>query len=798
MFDPDVAGLLPLLMGRLHDPAATVRSAAATGLQQLGAAAQPAVPELVKALDDPDENNLVNDRVSVRAAEALGAIDPHSDAAIRHLIGRLADEDKHRRHHADETLQMLREKAVPSLLRFLGDEQVPRAARLAVVVSLHDVTSSGFSSRLDSSDLQAPAKAAAPFLKQAAQDGDDEVRAAARKLLAAMEPESDATARGLLDAIREGELTDWDADSELSGLKPEQMGVLITGLSDPDDEVRTASAYGLAAMAEGFPRPDNPPDTEKQSPAEAAARARDLRSRSLATDALCRALKDPDTQVRWAAAWGLYVFGTDDRSIAALTEMARDRTTHLRAGAHIRLANTLGGGNGNYCGPVANGKERLCAGAIQALSGFGDRAVPAIPVLIEALADDDSQTRSMAVAVLGEIGPKAKEAVPALVRLLRSKEEPTSALCSTGLCLLPVRRERLAAAAARALGKVGPDARAAVAPLIDALTDPDAAVRSEAAEALGLIGPDAAPAVRALVRALDDSDRQVRDKAEGALGQIGAAAVPALIEVAHRPDVDVRRQAIAALASAGPAAAAAIPDMIRALADPDEEIRTAAAEGIGQISHGPGAAAAIPVLLAASHDPDRFVRKRATAALGELGTSDARIIPALAAAMHDRDRDVRNTAGECLRSVGLPAFGALQALLREDDHELRDDAALALARIADPVYKDSENETDAQAQARVKAPRAALLAALHNPDERIRAGASYALGFLGPGLTPELIKALGDLSSLVRVQAARALGVIGTEAKTALDALRARSSDPDPEVRRTAATAIDAILKTDP
>ena len=337
-----------------------------------------------------------------------------------------------------------------------------------------------------------------------------------------------------------------------------------------------------------------------------------------------------------------------------------------------------------------------------------------------------------------------------------------------------------------------------MAPLIEALADPECAVRYQAVEALGAIGPDAAPAVPALVRAFDDQDESVRGKAADALGQIGAAAVPALIEVVHRRDAELRCHAITALGGAGPAAAAAIPDLVRALADPDEEIRTAAAAGLGQIGHGPEVAVAIPGLIAAQQDSDRFVRQNATAALGEFGTSDARIIPALAAAMRDRDRPVRFAASESLQAIGMPAFAALRALLREDDHEVRDDAALVLARIADPEHKCSENETDEQARGRVKAPRAALLAALNDPDERIRAGASYALGFLGRDLVPELIKALGDRSPLVRVQAARALEVIGTGAKAALDTLRARLADPNPEVRRGAATAIDAILQADP
>jgi HEAT repeats len=81
------------------------------------------------------------------------------------------------------------------------------------------------------------------------------------------------------------------------------------------------------------------------------------------------------------------------------------------------------------------------------------------------------------------------------------------------------------AAAADALGHIG---QPAVAPLADALTDPDPSVRLQACRALAYMGAKAANAVPALERALSDSDSTVREQAAIALGQIGAAAEPAV------------------------------------------------------------------------------------------------------------------------------------------------------------------------------------------------------------------------------------------------------------------------------
>ncbi len=137
-----------------------------------------------------------------------------------------------------------------------------------------------------------------------------------------------------------------------------------------------------------LPRPDDAAEGEKPDPAEAAAGVRGLRLRSRAAEALVAALKDPDTEVRWASAWALYSLGTGERAVPALIEMAKDRTTRVATGARIRLASVIGGGNGNRSNRSANG-EMLRVAAIQALGGFGAAAVPAVPALTDALGDGD-------------------------------------------------------------------------------------------------------------------------------------------------------------------------------------------------------------------------------------------------------------------------------------------------------------------------------------------------------------------------------------------------------------------------
>lgn len=88
-----------------------------------------------------------------------------------------------------------------------------------------------------------------------------------------------------------------------------------------------------------------------------------------------------------------------------------------------------------------------------------------------------------AAGSLAQIGPAA---IPALKEAL-ADDKPQ------------VRRQ-----AARALGKMGPDAEAAVSDLTKALNDADPTVREAAAQALGKIGPAAAPAIPDLIKALEE------------------------------------------------------------------------------------------------------------------------------------------------------------------------------------------------------------------------------------------------------------------------------------------------------
>ena len=75
------------------------------------------------------------------------------------------------------------------------------------------------------------------------------------------------------------------------------------------------------------------------------------------------------------------------------------------------------------------------------ISGMGPAAAPAVPALIEALADPEPTVRFPVTVALGEIGPAAKAAVPKLKEMM---EEEIN--------------DEIAAGAKRALRRIQPEA----------------------------------------------------------------------------------------------------------------------------------------------------------------------------------------------------------------------------------------------------------------------------------------------------------------------------------------------------
>jgi hypothetical protein len=170
--------------------------------------------------------------------------------------------------------------------------------------------------------------------------------------------------------------------------------------------------------------------------------------------------------------------------------------------------------------------------------------------------------------------------------------------------------------AGRAIGIMGPQAKAAVPALIKALKDPEPSVRDWACYGLSNIGPhakDAVPALEDLL--LHDKTMKVRRIAANALGSIGPAAkpaVPSLIKTLQDDDPWMRHFAAVTLGALGESAKDAVPELIKAFGDEEYVVQKSAVEAVGQI--GPKAKEAVPALLKVWRDPGEYEKTRKAAA----------------------------------------------------------------------------------------------------------------------------------------------------------------------------------------
>jgi HEAT repeat protein len=352
----------------------------------------------------------------------------------------------------------------------------------------------------------------------------------------------------------------------------------------------------------------------------------------------------------------------------------------------------------------------------QLVEALGAVRTPAVPPLIQALGDGDSDVREAACWALGEIGDR--QAVPPLIQALRDGNSDVRA------------------AACEALGAIG-DGQA-VPPLIQALRDWDSDVRVAACRALGEIGDG--QAVPPLIQALRDWDSDVRAAACEALVKIGAPAVPHLIQALRDWNSDVRIAVRRALGEIGDGQA--VPPLIQALRDWDSDVRVAACRALGEIGDGQ----AVPPLIQALGDWDSDVRVAACRALGEIG--DRQAVPALSVWAHAGER-VAQAALQQMGQAPLPlpeavaqvvAQGSWGVLVRALPHEAVRAAVVELGTPAVPP----------------------LIQALGDGDRDVRVAACRALGEIGDRqAVPPLIQALGDGNEYVRVAACEALVKIG-------------------------------------
>lgn len=259
------------------------------------------------------------------------------------------------------------------------------------------------------------------------------------------------------------------------------------------------------------------------------------------------------------------------------------------------------------------------------------KAGSALPAIIQAMREENSDVRLAAIWAAGEFGPAAKDAVPALIQILRDR--PNGYWYAAG-----------------ALAKIGPDAQAAVPELVRMLKDGSSRIWA----AMGLGGIRSEKAVPALIEALDsmsgidrdwvtDFDRSACASALGRIGAKAESAIPSLLAALEDGDAGTRSSAARALGQIG--SEKAVAGLIRALKDEHQRVREAASWSLAHMA----CEDAVPALIEALRDTQHTVRAHSARGLGRIGSRKA--IAGLTEALEDRYPAVRKAASEALKQI---------------------------------------------------------------------------------------------------------------------------------------------------
>jgi HEAT repeat protein len=259
-----------------------------------------------------------------------------------------------------------------------------------------------------------------------------------------------------------------------------------------------------------------------------------------------------------------------------------------------------------------------------------------------------------------------------------------------------------------------------------------------------------------------------------------AQAVALAKTLDERRDAKSRIEAAHALAALGPAAEGAVPALVRALGDraiaagsnhagraadarsrvPRDGLADAAAQALAAMG-----TKAVPALVEALKDEDPIRRRRAAAVLGQIGGRARSAVPALTESL--KDPAVRQAAARALPRIDIGTDNTVALVLVEGV----DDPDPETARLAAAALEDL-GDVGVRALLRVRSVAAVpiLIRALGSPDAGKRRDAAFGLGVFGSRAS-EAVQALievlrSDPDSMVRDAAAGALGETGRNASS--------------------------------
>lgn len=542
------------------------------------------------------------------------------------------------------------------------------------------------------------------------------------------------------------------------------------------------------------------------------------------------ALDDPDPEIRIRAAVALERLGLPGRLVTLIEqgEATVDTTALLTklgvAGARELLAELLHHSSSPVrvavIGAIRDAERKdltaelierashdrdpgIRAAALDGLHALGARE--AVSPALEALGDADERVRAAATALLGDLG--GNELAGVIQPRTTDREPLVRAAAARALGL--VRAIGADAEFSRLLRDPDPRVRAAAAEgtaeakwrggapaLVELLGDTDRATRIAAARALGVVGD--AGAIAPLVRAFIDADQELGDTITLSVACIDRDSLGRIVDLLlARQDVESRVRLVRTLGGLKPPYP--IPLLETLFQDQAPEVRAATAEVLARVPEERSAT----LLRHGLDDPADVVRARAVDSLVKLNHSalTGRILELL---HHDPSELVRERAALATGIFRIPGGEAalLQLTTRSSEPvEVRAAANLALGSydqesiVARVVEMSDESELREVLRERLKHDAEYRLLGL-----RLREARHVELRALGSSSREQMEQTLADgmrgvLSPEQRVRLVAGLRAFqGERSRSAL--LAVVRSDPSPEVRAAALTAVGGMLDT--
>lgn len=461
-----------------------------------------------------------------------------------------------------------------------------------------------------------------------------------------------------------------------------------------------------------------------------------------------------------------------------------------------------------------------------------ERSDEVLPVLLRGLKSESQIIRTEAMLGLCSLSLLAKDEIPAIIDYADKYNSQTALMCLASIApqspevldalLEALSDEKLRPYVIEYLGRVGHFWPSVVVPrLVEIVRDGERFDKERAIESLGRIGPAAEEAIPVLIESLEKFPR-ASSVALGEIGRRPKLVVPALtraLKFAPNPG-----EVTYALTKFGPSASDAVPSMISAYEkaaaslDSDDLYRLMHIRPISIIGEPKDRVRAV-LLKAMRQDRSPGVRATAATGLGDLSPLDEEVVLALIKALADSDPYPRVAAAASLAKWNQGGERPAQIIAKSLDQYLSDRTS-DFNTIRSRIYFTIEKMGELGPKIRLALPsilRAAETGDVWPRSKAIRSAA--AMGGNAPEILELLDKALDDGDRYIRfnaalasaeigigsadvisilsrelrsgeVEAAEALGRLGSKAKPALPVLIRCRNAPRQRVRDAAVNAI--------